>query len=316
MMQEDYKYGPSTGIGQFLLLMNEILPKEHHEVFLEWLSTPGKGIEFAPPGHPNFNNMDCIVHGSFPLTEVNLPESAKDYIPLPESGTGYMVEHVSTGFFFVIYRENEKFEYLDVLDFDGTCCFPENVLIALPFEIDLWEPTEPVATGNRIGGIPLNSDGSPYTGPWPHTKDNTMSFIGQYQLDDGRYIRIFFDDTDDFDYSANMPDDEGDETDPYTLAFLEGEPFPAKYAFPDNNAKAISSPDKAGKMITPSFVKHFPPIWIQGDGTPNDPDYEFLWHFGFSSRYKGNVIVDEFGDSEFYLFMNKKTGRIKVIMQC
>jgi hypothetical protein len=274
--------------------------------------TPGTLIDFTPVDHPDNKGTTMLVHASFSLKKIVNPEDVYD--DLPEDGDGVLVEHLGTGFFFVLYEEDGLLDSQPVLDFSGTPDKPKKIYLSTwDFEeFDRWVPTKPTSEGTRIGGIPLNSDGTPYTGPWPGAEDGKFSFVGQYRLKDGRYVYLFSnDDAENYDYSD---DDIDSGEDSYTVALVEDGPIPARVLIQEAGERKISSPKNAYKQRTPKSVKQYPPLWAQGDATPDDPDYEFLLQYGPDSTYDGDSINENF-HSECYLFWNPKTDETKLLMQ-
>jgi hypothetical protein len=239
--------------------------------------TPGTLIDFTPVDPPDNNGTTMLVHASFSLKQIVNPEDVYD--DLPEDGDGVLVEHLGTGFFFVLYEEDGLLDSQPVLDFSGTPDKPKKIYLSTwDFEeFDRWVPTKPTSEGTRIGGIPLNSDGTPYTGPWPGAEDGKFSFVGQYRLKDGRYVYLFSnDDAENYDYSD---DDIDSGEDSYTVALVEDGPIPARVLIQEAGERKISSPKNAYKQRTPKSVKQYPPLWAQVDATPDDPYYEFLLQY-------------------------------------
>lgn len=305
----DFKYGSHDAVVNFINEIN-LTPNAGKELFLQDLSQPGTIIDFTPVSHPCIKDMEMVVHSTFPLKRVINADDAD--VELPENSNGVLLEQMSTGFFFIVFKEDDEFNSLEVLDFSGTTTDPKKVWLSTEYldEVKIWAPAKPKSRGTRIGGIPLNADGSPYTGPWPHVEDGWFSFIGQYQLDNGSYVHLFSnDDAQNYDYTDDMGDD-----DSYAIALVEGEPVPNGIIIQESGERHNSSPKRAYKTKTPKSTKRYPPRWVQGDGTPSDLDYEFLLQYGASSTYDGDTINDEF-INEHYLFWNSKTGRVKLIVQ-
>lgn len=282
---------------------------EAKAIFKDDIYTAGTYIDFTSSMFTPVHDMASVIHSVFPLDEVidrNLDTE------IPTEGNAALVEILSTGDFYFIYTdEYDNFRLLRVFDFAGTREHPTDVQVADEFNEldDVWIPVDPDASGTRLGGVPLNSDGTPYDGPWPITEDGNFSFIGQYQLEDGQYIHIFANyDTENYDYSS-MTDD--DITDPYTVALVEGQTVPAGVLVQYGGEQAIYSHDEAYAQKPCKSVAKYPPIWVQDADEPQDADWEFLLGYG---EVQGATEIEFSGD--FYLYWNKNTKETKVLMQC
>lgn len=280
---------------------------EAQTLFAEDIYIAGTYIDFTASMFTPVHDMTSVVHSVFPLEEV-IQQSEEPEIPV--EGEGVLIEILSTGDFYVIYKnEYDNFDLFSVFDFEGSLQEPKNVVVADQFNEldDVWIQTDPDSPGTRLGGVPLNTDGTPYDGPWPQTEDGKFSFIGQYQLEDGRYLHIFANyDAENYDYSSMI-----DDTDPYTIVLIEGEPVPAGVLVQYGGEQAIYSPDAAYAQKPRHSVKRYPPVWIQDDASPADPNLEFLLGYG---ETQGAEDMELAGD--FYLYWNKNTKETKVLMQC
>lgn len=302
----EYKSGPEGAIFDFTRGINNA-SKDKKKLFLEDLHTPGTHINFSG-SIPDAYNMTSVVHGKFPISEISV--ETDDYFELPEDGEGILLEHLATGYSFLVYDEDGQFEFLMVHDFSGSKEEPTNIRIASQFELieDLWIEVAPDASGARMGGIPLNSDGSVYTGPWPYAEDGYFSFIGQYQLPDGRYIHQFANyNAENYDYSTM------EDIDPYSVALVEKGPIPEGVVVSSNGKRDILYPDVAYAQKKHESVKTYPPVWIQDEPAVNDADYKFL--LGFGAR-QGPEEAEEFNFGDMYLFWNPKTNTAHTLMQC
>ena len=304
----EYKSGPEGAIFDFIRGINNA-GEDKKELFLKDLHTPGTRINFSG-SIPDAYDMTSVVHGKFPLSEISVEND--DCFELPEKGEGIILEHLASGYSFLVYEEDGEFEFLMVNDFSGSKDEPKNIRIANQFEVieDLWFEVAPDSLGTRMGGVPLNTDGTLYAGPWPHAKDGYFSFIGQYQLPDGRYIHQFSNyNAENYDYSVMGDSD----IDPYSVALVEGEPATEGVTLSLEGQRDILYPDVAYAQKRHESVKAYPPVWIQDEPAVKDVDYKFL--LGFGDR-QGPIEADEFHYGDMYLFWNPKNGTAHILMQC
>lgn len=307
--KDGFKYGPEDAILNFIGEVDTGKRQYRHE-FISHLQSIGTIINFTPSDLPSSYDMKSIVHSIFSLSEVIFEDS--EYEEIPRKSMGTLLENLATGYFFIIYENDDVFVGMMVHDFSGSKENPKAIRIANQFQFieDLWTKVAPDTPGTRMGGVPLNSDGSAYTGPWPYAEDGYFSFIGQYQLPDGRYIHQFANyNAENYDYSAM----EDSNIDPYSVALVEGEPLPKGVVADNNGVKDIIYSDVAFMQKTCESVKKYPPVWIQGDATLRNTDFEFL--IGFGDR-QGPLDADEFRFGDMYLFWNPKTGIAHTLMQC
>lgn len=297
--------------------LNEVsnAPMQMKEKFIKDLDRPGTIIDFASVDDKEYPHVEeAIVHGKFSLAEAILEEDS--YEEIPRTGNAVLIEHLHTGFFFAIY-ENDYFGYFRVHDFNGTKEHPEEVQEMFFWGMpEGWEPIEPDAPGTRVGGVPLNADGTPYDGPWPGTDEGHYYFVAQYRLEDGHYIHVFMNnDRKTYDYAGKMKDDE-DDIDPYAIALLEGQSLSVDFLLSSDGERPNLSEDVAYARKPLKNATNYHGVWVQDEAPPRDRNYEPLMHFGDGAQCNEETILDDIDYGYFNLFFNRKTGQAKVIMQC
>lgn len=211
-----------------------------------------------------------------------------------------LIEHVPTGLVFAILPNEFP---SPVFYYDDSKGWPTNIVLESCVD---WKRVDTDAQGTRVGGT---TDFS--LAAWPHFNGCPLQFIAQYQLHDGRHIYIF----------------EGEDNDSWLLegggncALVEGGPIPSWIELKpvresDEITILMRHPENA---FTPVYPEYFnlplPPVWIQGDETPNDVEYKFLMQFGDNT---GDGSEDfSFGDSgDMYLFYKEETQEARVLWQC
>lgn len=293
-LSNNYLYGPEDALHHFIC----------HNIsqVKEFFYKPGSIIEFdlgeiETIHNPRFKNHAVIPVSSIIEEEIDEFETEKDNIAL--------LEHQDTGYFYLLFEDfydGNSYGIVRVEDFQGD---PEN-----PHEISIypkaWEKTGNRAEGTRAGGIPLNSDGSDYSGLWPHFEGEPLPFMAQFRLKTGKYVYAFVDDTKDNCYQeadgANCVISEDGlipswiEMKPVTSHILKYKD--AGFAPNPKNASISNSPD-----------------WIQGDESSNDKDDKFLGQVGYRTIPHGDEFM--FGDcGDYYIFFNKESKKGFLIAQC
>lgn len=312
------------------------LPDFNDEKLQTFLNSPGNIIDI-PPKHMNPMYSNVIKnHAIVPIENLySMKENDVD----EESKYGYLIEHLETGLHYFVYKahdvtwqynkktESREYHYGNseyiargVVHFEGSKEEPKNIVLIWD-EYKRWISTALDAKGTKIGGIPLNSDGTPYSGFWPHLKDGrVLSFLAQYELEDGRYIHLFVGhDFDEYNYQAPeyktiMDVDE----DPFSCAIIEGGPVPfwiemktlessEQPLVHSNNAYALKS---WRKDILPA------PLWVQEEYIPGSGEFEFLVQIGDTSDLEDEMMFITGDGGDLYLFADLKTGVVKTIIQC
>lgn len=290
----------------------DALPNFETEEMQKFLKNPGSIIEIPPQTHPNVYPMRIKSHAIVPIDNLHFKEAHEI-----ESSTlvGYLIEHIATELHYFIYAEEDYYRAKGVLDFQGTKEEPYNIVLTGE-EYRRWIRSKINVPGTRIGGMPLNCDGTPYNGLWPYLKDGRrLSFLAQYQVEDGRYIHIFIGhDFDEYDYTV-MGDDYYE--DPFACAVMEGGPVPPWIQMKswEQEDLALVHPNDAyilrryNQDILPA------PEWIQDDYTPGTGEYEFLIQIGNTDSLQDEMDFAWCGHGDLYIFADLKADRVKAIMQ-
>lgn len=308
----DYSFGPEDSVTVFVNEVNKSSVQQK-QAFRQDIYTPGIFIDLNPNVNPVRRGMVSVVHSVFDFSLISPEYNHEDFLGLPTIGKCALVEVVSIGYFYGVYEHDGNFSSFPIRDFFGSANKPAKVIPSLLFhEIDnLWIPTSPDALGTRIGGNPLNADGSSYNGPWPYTDDGKYTFTGQYQLDDGRYIHLFDNyHASNYDYSSLRAD--GDPVDLYAIALIEGEDIPPNIVIQNFGERSSFSPNIAYAQSPYHSIKTPPPTWLQADETPHDAEMQFLIEYGETVGTEEGYL-DIHGEA--YLFWNKRTGKTKILIQ-
>lgn len=321
-------------MAEFLHGPDNALPDFNEKGMQDFLDKPGAVIDIQHREDKSIYPNAIKNHAIVPINNLHCKEAHEVD---ENSDTGYLIEHLATGLHYFVYKDQvsldapawimDKEEYRQkalqekssyrtrgVIDFKGTQEKPHDIVLTWE-EYKRWHRSALDIPGTRIGGVPLNSDGTPYSGLWPYLKDgNRLSFLSQYELKDGRYIHIFIGhDFDDYDYSEM----EGDE-DPYACAVIEGGPVPSWIQMKpwEEEGLALVHPNDAyilerhNKEILPA------PEWIQDDYTPGTGEYKFLIQIGDTSDVEDEMSFVWGDGGDLYIFADLETNRVQAIMQC
>lgn len=280
-----------------------------------FLNNPGSIIDAKPQGYEHDTVYPNVLknHAIIPLSVLSSREN--ESIP-DEVDSGYLVENLATGLHYVLYRDEGSLGCEGIIDFKGTSENPFDIVLSSD-EPERWKRSELDAHETRVGGIPLDSDGTPYTGLWPYLHDGTvLSFLAQYKLVDGRYIHIFIGhDLDEYDYST-MDSDSNEDL--YTCAVIEGGTAPAWVEMRELETEDLPlvHPDDAYTLELSNSGILAAPLWIQDDYTPGNGEYEFLIQIGDTDDLDDEMNFT-WGDAwDIYLFADLSTDSVKAIVQC
>jgi hypothetical protein len=276
-------------------------------------------IDFLPARYSSNHPMDVLIHGRFTLDNIIGDTDVEDFSEsFLHKNYGTLIEHINTGYFFAVYKDEDGlFRSMEIFDFEGTPLSPANIEQAVfTTEFENFEDTEIDSPGTRGGGIPLNSDGTLYEGPWPVLlgSDKPMYFAAQCQLPDGRYLHVFHqDDFEDFD-GGYAPDGISDNM---SCALIDGIPAtPFTTLRPDDECPLLM-PDSAVKDTRVlRGAKRKQPFWMQDDASPNDPNYDFIFHFALSYLDGDHQSVCETGEFDYYVYWNDREGKALIVSQC
>lgn len=295
----EYLHGPDNA-----------LPNFNNEGMQDFLNSLGSIINFEPDDAVSIYPNAIKNHAIVPVG--NLLRKEEHEVD-EESEFGYLIEHLATGLHYFIYKDEDGYRYKGVLDFKGSKEEPYDIALTWE-EHKRWIRTDLDSLGTRIGGIPLNSNGTPYSGLWPYLKDGRrLSFLAQYELEDGRYLHVFIgNDFDDYDYS-----DEGDE-DPYTCAVIEGGPVPSWIQMKswEHEGLKLVHPDDAYTLQRDNTEILPAPEWIQDDYTPGTGEYKFLIQIGDTDDLDDKMAFVWGDGGDLYIFADLETNKVKAIMQC
>jgi hypothetical protein len=236
------------------------------------------------------------------------------------SDEAYLIEHLATGFCYLLHQTTHEYwdkrglptpiDCLPVFGFEGTKEKPTKILYWL--DNSLFDPTSPDSRGTRIGGMPLNSDGTAYKGLWPYFEDKPLPFMAQFELADGRYVHVFADRMSDHaeycfseEKSANCAIVEGGEIPPWVeMKSIDTPILVSAPAYRPNRKYSIPTP----------------PCWLQGDATPDDPGMVYLGQISNEICAENDLDGQNeymFGDAgALYVFANPETGHARVTGQC
>lgn len=290
----------------------DALPFFETEEQQDFLKNPGSVLKVPPQEYPTVYPMVIKSHAIVPIDNLHLKK-----VHEIEEGTevGYLIEHLVTGLHYFIYAENDSYRAKGILDFQGSKEKPYDIALTGE-EYRRWHRSALDVTGTRIGGIPLNSDGTPYSGLWPYLMDGRrLSFLAQYQVKDGRYIHIFIGhDFDEYDYTV-MGDDYYE--DPFACAVLEGGPVPEWIQMKSwqQEGLALVHPNDAYTLKRHNQEILPAPEWIQDDYTPGTGEYEFLIQIGNTDSLQDEMDFAWLGHGDLYIFADFETDRVKAIMQ-
>lgn len=294
------------------------LPNFNVPEMQDFLDSPGSIIDTSQEDKTVYPNQ-VKNHAIIPIKRLKNIESLDID---EESDVGYLIEHLATGLHYFVYVDNGeygdqgKYSVVGVADFKGAKGDPYDLALSVEGN-NRWASSKIDAVGTRIGGIPLNSDGSRYNGKWPYLEDGQqMSFLAQYQLEDQRYIHVFSAyNLEDYDYDySNMGDDNQD---PYACAIIEGGGAPhwIQMRALDTDEQILVHPDIAYTLTQSHSGIIAAPMWIQDDYTPGSGEYNFVIQIGDT-----DILEDEmdflWGDAgALYLFADMKRDTVQVIMQ-
>lgn len=316
VVEDDGYVGPQNGIRNFVEEMN-FVSSSAKKLFISDLHTPGMIIDFLPARYPSKHPMDVLVQGRFTLDKIIRDSDVENF---PESflrtNHGTLIEHINTGYFFAVYQdEDELFQSMEIFDFEGSPLSPTNIEQAgYTTELHEWVEIAADSKGTRMGGIPLNPDGSKYDGPWPETyhDDGIMSFAGQFELPDGRYLHLFLNyDAEDFIYGWDVDDI----SDPYSCALVDGVPVTPAVTLRTGGERPVLRRNSAQKGTKkPKGVRKFQPFWMQDDEAPNDPRYAFLLQYTVDS-IDGKADFGGVSEIDYYVFWNDRESKALIISQ-
>lgn len=296
----------------------DCLPDFPDDEIIKFLKSPGSILSRQPQNGRSIYDPTLKSLAVIPIEEA-IPEEDRVFMKV-RGNEAYLIEHLATGFCYLLHEATYEYwakrglptpmDRLPIFGFDGTKERPSNILYWLTN--DLFEQTSPDSLGTRIGGIPLNSNGTSYKGLWPHFEGKPLPFMAQFELADGRYVHVFAD--------ANSDHDEYcfSEENSANCAIVEGGEIPYWV-----DMKSIDEP-----LLIPApayrpnhkYSVPTPPCWLQGDATPDDAGMVYL------GQISANMCAEDdnegnfeymFGDSgALYVFANPETGRARVTGQC
>lgn len=321
----EYRYGPELS-----------LPNFNDAGLQEFLNSPGMTIEAPEKNtksvYPNFIKNHAIV----PIENLYSMESNDADA---SSKHGYLIEHLATGLLYFVYKAHDVTWQYDkktkthksiygtsdytargVVNFEGSKEEPKNIALIWD-EYKRWISTDLDTMGTRIGGIPLNPDGTPYSGLWPYLKDGrVLSFLAQYELEDGRYVHLFVGHNfDEYNYQAPEYRSILDAyEDPFSCAIIEGCPVPLWIDMRplDSENQPLVHANKAYKLK--SFRKDLVPAprWVQEEYVPGQGEFQFLTQIGDTYNLKDEMDFIDGDGGDLYLFVDLKSGIVKTIIQC
>lgn len=212
---------------------------------------------------------------------------------------GTLIEHVPTGYIFALIPDEEP---AIVYDYDDSRGWPTNIVVEPNTD---WIPADSGSNETRVGGATNYS-----LDAWPHFDGFPMDFVGQYKLEDGRFIHIFIDEENDSWKIQNGGN----------CALVEGGPVPYWIEIKpveerDNTNYLMRHPHKTFSPVRPDSKAPAAPSWILGDQPPTDAGYKFLWQFGDDvGDGTESYSFGYFGD--MYLFYKESTSEALVLWQC
>lgn len=214
----------------------------------------------------------------------------------------YMVEHLPTGYLYILDALNPHYSY-PVYDLSGSPQKPSKIEIASAGE---WAEAPIDSPGTRVGGLPYGYDET----RWPHYQGKPMFFAAQYFLDTDEYAYIFVSDS----YPSYASNGET------ACLLVPNGPVPGHVEMKrieGNEYMSSVQPRKAFKPAPRRSQTPQAPRWVDSDTTPQNASYGFLGQFGDSMDRSGTDDSGfPFGTAgEMYVFMDRGTKAGIVLWQ-
>lgn len=236
------------------------------------------------------------------ISPESLTKSSLDYLMPVQLEWLYMIEHLPTGYLYLLDALNPHYSY-PVYDLSGSPQEPADIDISGTGQ---WAESSVDSSGDRVGGVPYGYGET----SWPHYQGKPMFFAAQYFLDTGEYAYIFVSDS----YPSYAPNDET------ACLLVPNGPVPG-----DVEMKRI---ERSGYMLSIQPHKAFKPAprrsqtpqaprWVDSDTTPENASYSFLGQFGDSMDRNGaeNSGFPFQVSGEMYVFMDRETKAGIVLRQ-
>lgn len=289
----NYKFGPSDAMD---FLMEDTPEVEKFNISI------GATVEFDSTNSIFPNILKNL--GRFDINDLADPDEERtDETPFGRGEEyGTLVEHIPSGIVYAVIPET----YIrPVYDYDATTDWPTNIALSID---EPWTPVALDASGTRVGGSTKYIRKA-----WPHYNGCPLSFAAQYELPNGKYVHIFVnEDADDSWASENGAN----------CAIVDDGPIPSWIELrPVENEDETILFRNAYSAYAPPVLETelpLPPSWIQGDETPEDTGYRFLFQFGDNIP---NLDDSEweffFGDcGDMYVFYKEETQEARASWQC
>lgn len=282
------KFGPQDSI--------PYLDNEAGRVFL---SSKGMVKHFETSFEPIFLNTFKSLGK---ISPESLSASSAAYLMPVQLDWLYMIEHLPTGYLYVLDALNPHYSY-PVYDLSESPQDPSNIEIANAGE---WAEASIDSPGTRVGGLPYGYDET----RWPHHRGKPLLFVAQYLLDSSDYAYVFASES----YPAYGSDNGT------ACVLVQDGPIPesieVKSIGKTGQAPSIH-PRRAFKPACRRSEHPQAPRWVDSDTTPENALYSFLGQFGDSMDRNG---TEHSGfpfqmAGEMYVFMDRETKAGIVLRQ-